>query len=53
MFEVWYGVEWACKDENGNYRTHRRSYYTEVEANNKIFELSHIEGIKDIQQIKY
>lgn len=48
MFRKWYTVEWTYKDEDGNYRTPRRNYDTEEEANHKIFELSHTKGVEDI-----
>ena len=46
--KVWYTVKWTYKDEDGNYRTPRHNFNREEDANNKIFELSHTKGVKDI-----
>ena len=48
MFKKWYTVEWTYKDEDDNYRTPRRNYDTEEEANKKILELSNTNGVEDI-----
>lgn len=48
MFKIWYTIKWTYKDEDGNYHTSRRSFDTEEDANNKIFELSHTKSVKDI-----
>ena len=48
MFKIWYTIKWTYKDEDGNYHTPRCNFDTEKDANNKIFELSHTKGVKDI-----
>ena len=53
MFRKWYSVEWTYMGDDGNYRTPRRNFDTEEDANKKIFELSHTKGVTDIYKTTF